>query len=450
MIAGIDFARRSAHPDSSCDDYYPFEKALGAVAFSLYAATESYLILSLEEPKLLEFLKKRADWLMKSGETGRLSNHHALVALCFWNMLLLTGDQKYQKAAQKKIHELISWQSKEGWFPEYEGADPGYLSICTDFLAKFYQKSQNPELVEPLARAVRFMTNFLHPDGTYAGEYGSRNTFHFFPHGLEIVGKQDSDACALVDAYLSGAVKGLRASTDDDRIFGHLVYNYLQAFIDFNASRPRALQRAHGSRYFPESGLYVRESEGRYFVTNLRKGGVFKYFEGKKLIDSDTGIVIKTAEGKVLVSQIISKNKISVERDEITVSGFFYERPDLQLKSFKFLLFRIFLLTFGRLSRSLTRFLLQRKIILGKKKVKVKFTRKFRFENGFAVEDFVEILNPKIQAAELAVSSDLTSIYVATSQPFQPGCLKPWTFFNDKVKELNQKRVIAFERKWQS
>ena len=33
--AGIVYAARSAHPDGSCDDYFPFEKAAGAAAFSL-------------------------------------------------------------------------------------------------------------------------------------------------------------------------------------------------------------------------------------------------------------------------------------------------------------------------------------------------------------------------------------------------------------------------------
>ena len=28
-IAGIKFAKESSHPDGSCDDYYPFEKAKG-------------------------------------------------------------------------------------------------------------------------------------------------------------------------------------------------------------------------------------------------------------------------------------------------------------------------------------------------------------------------------------------------------------------------------------
>ncbi|MFN3590932.1 MAG: hypothetical protein ACK4TG_01950, partial [Thermaurantiacus sp.] len=45
--AGVRFAARSAHRDGSCDDYYPFERAAGAAAFSLFAALETAEILGL-------------------------------------------------------------------------------------------------------------------------------------------------------------------------------------------------------------------------------------------------------------------------------------------------------------------------------------------------------------------------------------------------------------------
>ena len=57
-IAGIKFAKESSHPDGSCDDYYPFEKASGAAAFSLYACALSYKILNLHDPYILNFLSK--------------------------------------------------------------------------------------------------------------------------------------------------------------------------------------------------------------------------------------------------------------------------------------------------------------------------------------------------------------------------------------------------------
>ena len=69
--AGILYAARSAHPDGSCDDYFPFERAGGAAAFSLLACLESYTLLGLNNPVALRFFEKRADWLARHHESGR-------------------------------------------------------------------------------------------------------------------------------------------------------------------------------------------------------------------------------------------------------------------------------------------------------------------------------------------------------------------------------------------
>src|SRR5690606_23611301 len=61
--AGMVFAARSAHADASCDDYFPFEKAGGAAAFSLLACAESYKLLGLRNDEVLQFFERRADWL---------------------------------------------------------------------------------------------------------------------------------------------------------------------------------------------------------------------------------------------------------------------------------------------------------------------------------------------------------------------------------------------------
>src|SRR4051794_36001228 len=80
--AGILYAARSAHSDGSCDDYFPFEKAGGAAAFSLLACVESYVLLGLHDDEILAFFRKRAGWLARHHESGRLTNHQALIVLC--------------------------------------------------------------------------------------------------------------------------------------------------------------------------------------------------------------------------------------------------------------------------------------------------------------------------------------------------------------------------------
>ena len=78
--AGIDYAALSAHSDGSTDDYYPFERAAGAAAFSLYAMVEALPLAELDPRPFLPFLTRRANWLAGHEESGRLSNHEALIA----------------------------------------------------------------------------------------------------------------------------------------------------------------------------------------------------------------------------------------------------------------------------------------------------------------------------------------------------------------------------------
>jgi len=448
VIAGIKFAMKSSHPDASCDDYYPFEKALGAAAFALYAATEAYLVLDLDDEEIEAFFTRRADWLMKHDETGRLSNHHALVALCLQNVYLITKDNRFIEGAQNKVKELLSWQTDEGWFPEYEGCDPGYLSICVDFLSKYYQKTKDSSLIEPLKKAVNFMTYFSHPDGSYGGEYGSRNTYHFFPHGLEILGAEISEALILSSRSVSGAIQGKRAYTDDDRIFGHLVYNYMQAYLDFKDVRPENKEIISGDYYFEKSGLFIKKTDETYLVINVKKGGVFKYFVDKELVCSDTGLILETKSDKVLVSHMMNTSEAKIEEGQIVVKGTFCVRSHILLKTKKFVLFRLFMLTVGRFSRDLVRWLLQRKIIYQKEKGGVDFIRTFSFGNGLKVKDELRLVSSEVELDKISTSSDATSIYVATSQPFQASGLLPWRLYEDEVKEINQTKKVGLVRNW--
>jgi hypothetical protein len=101
--AGIQYASKSAHRDGSCDDYFPYERALGAVVFSLYACTESALLLGLRDSSYEPFFVTRGQWLLAHDEAGRLANHHALAVLALYNVYLLSGQTVFQQAAQARL-----------------------------------------------------------------------------------------------------------------------------------------------------------------------------------------------------------------------------------------------------------------------------------------------------------------------------------------------------------
>lgn len=450
--AGIEFARRSSHRDGSCDDYFPFERAAGASAFSLYACTEAALILGLSRPEWTPFFKKRAKYLADEGyrESGVLSNHKALIILALYNVFLLTGDPSIKKQAEEKLDHLLTLQTQEGWFPEYGGCDPGYLTFTIDFLAKYHEKSKDPRVMEPLRQAVQFCSCFMHPDGSFGGEYGSRNTFHFLPHGFEICAREVPEARQTADRFLESLKAERRSYAEDDRIFCHYVYNYLQAYLDYALRpEPNPAPGTDSFRVFGEAGLVVKRAGRNYAVISTVKGGVAKIFKEGRLLWCDSGLVGRSKEGIKFTSQVTGAFKTTTEGNKITIEGLCHETHNLLFSPFLFILFRLFLSVVGRfLPANVVRRALQKKAITGRpREFPLRFRKTFRLD-AFEPPDYELILEDmKVQIQELWITSDSTFIYVATSQPYQSGTLKPWLNLNEVVTELNEKRQVRFSPK---
>lgn len=458
--AGMDFARRTSHRDGSCDDYFPYERASGATAFSLYAATEAILLLQEPQPELLAFLKQRGSYLAGSGfeESGVLSNHKALIVLGLYNLFLLTKENFFKEAAEHRLSELLNLQNQEGWFPEYGGCDPGYLTFTIDFLAKYHQKSKDPKVVGPLQRAVNFASYFMQPDGSFAGEYGSRNTFHFLPHGFELVGREMPPALRIADRFLQSLEEGKRSSIDDDRIFCHYVYNFFQSYIDFaprsvGTSPYPSLSPGGGERlgegenaekFFSEAGLFVKRSKDDCMILSVRKGGTGKIFRGGKLLWSDTGLVGRSSVGKKFISQTTSDCEVSLRREQLTIEGDCFQFQEAVFTPFLFVIFRLGLLLVARfLSPNWVRRLVQKKAITKRlRKFPLKFKKVFKLEDFRPPEITLWLKDRSVKIKELWISTDATFIYVATSQPFQPGCLKPWIDLSEFLPVLNQEGTV--------
>ena len=256
VAAGIRFAANNSHKDGSCDDYYPNERAGGATAFSLLAFLESYVLMRFNDPLMTHFFETRANWLANHLESGQLANHQALIVLCLTLASKLLVTHRWDKTIQDRLELVYSWQSQEGWFKEYEGFDPGYHTLTISCLARLYDLNPDDRLKNSLTKSVILASHFVHPDGSYGGEYGSRNTYNFFPHGFELVGKWMPEALIINDRILEGLAYGKGACYADDHIIGHHTWNYLLTYRDFVQVRPPKKTYSHwtnlvsGSRYF--------------------------------------------------------------------------------------------------------------------------------------------------------------------------------------------------------
>jgi hypothetical protein len=447
--ASILYAAKSAHGDGSCDDYFPYERAAGAAAFSLLACVESYNLLGMRNDYALRFFEKRADWLARHHESGALSNHQALIALCLESLSRLLQSNRWDEAKNLRIERVLEWQSEEGWFQEYEGCDPGYHTLTVSCLARLYQLNAAPKLKEALARAVRLAAEFLHPDGSYGGEYGSRNTYNFFPHGFELVGKWMPEALSINDRFLGGLARGLTPCYGDDHIIGHHTWNYLLAYRDFVEARPARSTLREGRTWLKQAGLLVDRRSGTELYVALNKGGVFKLFRHGELLVSDTHLSIQVRDGgslKTAVGHLIDDYRIAVAEDEISISGSLGWAKHKQMTTINLVILRVVMLSIGRFFPNLIRRLLQKMLITGKSRAPFTFSRVLRWkDDSWIITDELQAKDwSKVEAA--GIGCDQTSIYVVMSRTYQRGQLQSWLDLTEEAKRLKQGEAFKLER----
>ena len=91
-----------------------------------------------------------------------------------------------------------------------------------------------------MLRAVEYAQYFMHPDGSYAGEYGSRNTYHFYPHGFEVLAPHSKTAARIAQTYLTRSLpERRRYFNDDNRMCAHYVYDWFSSWQGLRRGAPR-------------------------------------------------------------------------------------------------------------------------------------------------------------------------------------------------------------------
>ncbi len=459
-IAAIQFSARNCHADGSCDDYYPFERALGAAVFSLQAAARAYQLLELDSEGIVAWLERRSRWIIRNDESGRLANHHALAALGLARVAEITRHATYRKAAEECVRRVLSWQSSEGWFEEYGGADPGYQTVTIDCLAKLRQMWSVEWLDEPLRRAVGFAGLFLHPDDSYGGEYGSRGTCHFYPHGFELLAPDNAEAARLADGFLRSLSAGTYARFDDDRMYVHRLGNLIEAYLDW---QPQAANHAPGARpatnlLLRNAGLLVRGSEQTRTIVSAARGGVFKHFAAGQPRAADAGLIVET-NGGVAVSQNHDRNRTfeqapslccdRSEEDRLSIRAPLHWVRFETVTPLKQSVLHLGMMTLGRKFRTLVRRILQRRLITGRRACPIVLTRTFEFSaSELRVVDRIELVDRSLQIKRMHFANDLQAAYVAAANVYQTSSLEPWIDLQDYIAELNDRREVTIVRRF--
>lgn len=428
-LAAIGFFARSLHRDGSLDDYFPWERALGATAYAAAAVTDACSLLGYTpEGPVRQALIRVGGFLAAHREMGLLSNHHAIAACALLGIAAHTGETAFVESAKSKIAVLASVQHADGWFPEYEGCDIGYQTVTLEFLARCAQAA--PELVPPdmLTRLTGFLRAFAHPDGSLGGEYGSRNTYNFYPGGFALLSTRSDAAAEMLGLHLRGLERGTANVLDDDGCFGHLLSSSVTVLT---APALRVLTPAFEPtaqpwlRVYPDCGLFLGGAGALRLYGNLTKGGCFKIFQEERLLCSDTGFAGELADGTLFCQNNPGCSKGAAEGAMVRITGTMRRLRNKRLTQASMLALRLLCFVFGGFSgfsRAIRR-TMQAMLIYDRSTVPVNFSREIRLDDQcIEVKDVLSSSN----IARLFLTPDCVNIHVITSDSFQQANLLPW------------------------
>lgn len=437
IAGGIDFWTRIQRRGGDFDEAYPYERSLAATAFTAFYLSEAHEFLGDALPaatrgRLRDTLAAAGGWLCRNDEThGFLSNHLAAAAAALHHAYRILGEERFERRCQYFLSRILEHQSTEGWYDEYGGADPGYQTHGSFYLARLHALGASTELAASLERSFRFLAHFVHPDRSLGGEYASRNTQTYYPAAFEMMARESASARwiarEMLPAVESGSAAGLRG-VDAYNLFpllNNYVFAHVAAARDTSGGEAPAPGPEIGEIHFPEAGLLKVRRTSYDAIVGLHKGGVVKVFDrrGRRLVLSSCGY-IGALDGGALVSNQWSDpdRPIRVSADRVTVEGSFYRLSRPVMEPFRFVAFRLFSLTLGRVGPAArwVKSLLVRVLIYRKKEVPLRFRRTIEFG-----PDHVEVLD-RLEGAlgahlrSLVHGDTFTTIHMGSARYFVP------------------------------
>ncbi len=404
---------------------YYLTEAIGALGDALAPAARERIAAALR--RACEF------GLRTREEHAFVSNHEALFAMAWRNAAELFADERYRARGAETVVGIVARQSPDGFYHEYEGADPGYESLGIFYLAQYWQRTGSTEVLESLRRAVEFYAYAVHPDASVGGVYGSRHTSLYFPGGFEILGDAVPMA-ASVAAFLRERLDRRNVVTPaiaDPHNLMVLTHSYLEAALAApraGAAPPLPCESLRGERYFRGAGLSVFGTDRYYSAIGAGKGGVCRVFDRRRGIAyEDAGYLVR-AGGRLYTSQLTGATlNIDAWGGEVSTQTRFAEvRQELPTPA-KYLVLRLLNLTLFR-NRALGVWLVRRvirRLILDKRFGPLRLRRTVTFSaDRLEFRDRIEA-TARVSVDSVELPRRFTAIHMGSARYFHPSDLEP-------------------------
>lgn len=473
IAAAAAFSLRQQHGNGSVDDYFPYEQAAGATAFSLYALLETLALglLPLNDGARRR-LRCRAHWLAQHQESGQLSNHEALISLSLARAAVLLVEPELHKAAERRYRRLLGWRSAEGWFSEYGGFDVGYETLtfaCLRELARLLPE-RAAEIDAILAHNFPLILGAAEPDGALGGELFARGTWNLFAHGLlaHALERGDAGGRAAVGRLLRARFLHLPTEVRDDAVIQHHLWSDLRSWDLLRRAGPLALAEAEPQPVatvalgalaavvvelaLPEAGhLWVRHGVCRTHLS-LAVGGAFRLHRAG-------GFVVQETQQAVVAGRS-GRGRTWLAHAPGALSGWEWEAPDRlrlhgvlsayrpqPMTTARLLVLRVLMLAGGRFFADRIRALMQRLLIHARGDKRRRYERRITFlSDGLLVEDRYALPEAELRGARLVPTGFSSFRHVVMSRVFHPYALACQAPAAESVRR--EPGVLVTERRW--
>lgn len=309
LRSAVSFTRSLQHRDGSFPEWYPSQRSFCATSY-----ITAYLSMIL--PDLgKNWAEAHRDWLFRAGRwisrniRVESANQLAAAACGLHHLSRWEGGEEFGPGKSSATDLLLKAQHEEGWFPEYGGADLGYLSLTLDFLSRIRSRSPSPGIDSSILRGLEFLAAAVLPDGTVSSICSRRATNFLMPFAIESLADLSPAAAVLRRKLLAGISAGTlpTPSTVDPRYCAHL---FLPSFVDAairenvrvapgntRQGRAQADENSDTARVLPAARMACFSSRGLHAVISASKGGAFQGFlEGEHPISLyDAGYAIRVA-----------------------------------------------------------------------------------------------------------------------------------------------------------
>ena len=365
MDAMFEAAKRLTRRDGSLEEAFPNEGSYcvtALVAFDLLSAIDLLHteVDAAQSQRWRTIVAPMVDYLIKADETHAFISNHlatAVASLLRWHRL--TGDTGAERKALLQLDKILSHQSTEGWFKEYEGADPGYQSLCTYYLADVHFQRSDLRLLEPLRRSIHFLWHFAHPDGSFGGLYGSRCTRFYYPAGVKALAKVIPEAAALAKfmetSIAQKQVVTLSAMDEPNLIPMFNAYAWAASMAEEGETPqktdapplrlPCQDQRPMRKQY-SEAGLWLDRGPTHYTIVSTHKGGVVYHFRQAHPPLINAGVVVRNAQGRLGSTQGLNPcNIVHQQGEQLEITSQINTMPKQLPGPIQFILLRLLSVT---------------------------------------------------------------------------------------------------------